>query len=149
MSRPDWDKYFMEITKLVATRATCLRRNVGAVIVKDNRILATGYNGAPSNMAHCLDIGCLREKENIPSGERQEMCRGIHAEQNAIVQAAKFGISLEGGTIYITNQPCVTCSKLIINAGIKRVVYILPYPDKMGIGMLKEAGLKVDIYEEK
>ena len=146
MGRPDWDKYFMEITELVSTRTTCLRRSVGAVIVKENRILATGYNGAPAGLAHCLDIGCMREKMNIPSGERQELCRGIHAEQNAIVQAARFGVSLMDSTIYINTQPCITCAKLLINVGVKRVVYKNPYPDKMSLEILKEAGIAVEVY---
>ena len=146
MARPDWDKYFMEITEMVATRTTCLRRGVGAVIVKENRILATGYNGAPAGVEHCLDIGCMREKNNIPSGERQELCRGIHAEQNAIVQAARFGVSLLDSTIYITTQPCITCAKLIINVGVRRVVYKNPYPDKMSLEILKEAGIAVEVY---
>ncbi|OQY08636.1 MAG: cytidine deaminase [Fusobacteriia bacterium 4572_132] len=148
MGRPDWNEYFMEITELVATRATCVRRKVGAIIVRENRILATGYNGAPSGLAHCLDIGCLRDKMNIPSGERQELCRGIHAEQNALIQASKFGIALDGSTIYVTNQPCITCSKLIINAGIKKIIYKNPYPDKLALELLKEANIEVIIYEK-
>src|SRR5512136_2014667 len=123
MSRPSWDEYFMEITRLVARRSTCLRRQVGAVLVKDKNILATGYNGAPSGVAHCLDAGCLREQLGIPSGERHELCRGLHAEQNAIIQAAFHGIRIQGATIYCTNQPCVICTKMIINAGIKEVIY--------------------------
>ncbi|BDU50007.1 deoxycytidylate deaminase [Haliovirga abyssi] len=149
MTRPSWDKYFMEITELVASRSTCLRRKVGAVIIKDKRILATGYNGAPSGLNHCLDIGCLRDKLNIPSGERQELCRGIHAEQNAIVQAAKFGISLDGGEIYVTNQPCITCSKLLINSGIKKIVYKNPYPDELAIELLEEAKIILERYEDE
>lgn len=148
MGRPDWDKYFMEITELVATRTTCLRRSVGAVIVKENRILSTGYNGAPAGLEHCLEIGCMREKMNIPSGERQELCRGIHAEQNAIVQAARFGVSLLDATIYITTQPCITCAKLIINVGIKRVIYKNPYPDNMALSFFAEAGVEVEVYGE-
>ena len=148
MARGDWDNYFKEITEMVATRTTCLRRGVGAVIVKENRILATGYNGAPAGVEHCLDIGCMREKNNIPSGERQELCRGIHAEQNAIVQAARFGVSLMDSTIYITTQPCITCAKLIINVGVKRVVYKNPYPDKMSLEILKEAGIVVEVYKD-
>ena len=143
MGRPDWDSYFFEITKLVATRSTCIRRSVGAVIVKDKRILATGYNGAPSGLPHCLDIGCLREKLNIPSGERQEICRGIHAEQNALMQAAKFGISVDGATIYVTHHPCVVCAKLLINAGIKVIRYLEDYPDELSKEMLKEAGMDI------
>ncbi len=146
--RPNWDKYFMEITELVATRSTCIRRQVGALVVKEKQILATGYNGVPAGIVHCLERGCIREKLNIPSGERQELCRGIHAEQNCIVQAAKHGTSLKEGTIYITNQPCITCSKLIINVGINRIVYKNPYPDKLALEMLEEAGVEVCIYEE-
>ena len=145
--RPDWDKYFMEIADKVATRTTCLRRAVGAVIVKENRILTTGYNGAPAGITHCLEKGCLREKLGIPSGQRQEMCIGIHAEQNALIQAAKFGVSLDGAHIYITTQPCVTCSKLLINAGIKKIVYKNPYPDNLGMELIKESGIEVEIYE--
>jgi dCMP deaminase len=138
----------MDITDLVSTRSTCIRRRVGAVVVKDKQILATGYNGAPSNVPHCLDIGCLRDKMNIASGERQELCRGIHAEQNCIVQAAKNGISLKGGVIYITNQPCITCSKLLINVGIEKIIYRNPYPDELALQILKEAGIEVEIYTE-
>ncbi|MGM0508779.1 MAG: deoxycytidylate deaminase [Fusobacteriota bacterium] len=147
MKRPDWNQYFMDITEKVATRSTCLRRKVGAIVVRRNRILTTGYNGAPSGLDHCLDIGCLRDKMNIPSGERQELCRGIHAEQNALIQASKFGISLEGATIYVTNQPCITCSKLIINSGIEKIIYKNPYPDELALKLLKEARIEVEIYE--
>lgn len=145
--RPDWNKYFMEIADMVASRTTCLRRAVGAVIVKENRILTTGYNGAPAGITHCLDRGCLREKMGIPSGQRQEMCIGIHAEQNALIQAAKFGVSLDGAQIYITTQPCVTCSKLLINAGIKKIIYKNPYPDNLGMELIKESGIEVEVYE--
>ena len=143
MSRPSWDEYFMELAKVVAKRSTCIRQKVGAIIVKDKRILATGYNGAPSGMDHCLDIGCLREKLKVPSGERQELCRGLHAEQNAIIQAAKFGICIEGSILYTTHCPCITCAKMIINAGIKKVVYGKEYADKRGLELLKEAGIEV------
>ncbi len=123
-SRPSWDEYFMAIAELVSSRSTCLRRKVGAVIVKDKRILATGYNGAPTGLPHCLDIGCLREKLHIPSGERQELCRGLHAEQNAILQAATNSrITLKGSVIYVTCQPCITCAKMIVNAGIKKIFH--------------------------
>jgi len=138
----------MEITELVSTRSTCIRRKVGAVVIKDKQILATGYNGVPSGIIHCSDRGCLREKMGIPSGERQELCMGIHAEQNCIVQAAKNGVSLKGGTIYITNQPCITCSKLLINVGIEKIVYKNPYPDKLSLDILKEAKIKVEVYNE-
>jgi len=142
-SRPSLDEYFMEIAKVVAKRSTCLRRKVGALVVKDKRILTTGYNGAPSGLPHCLDIGCLREQLKIPSGERQELCRGVHAEQNAIVQAALHGICIAGGTLYTTHQPCITCAKMIINAGIKRVVYGTKYSDNKGLELLREAGVEV------
>jgi dCMP deaminase len=144
--RPSWDEYFMAIAELAATRSTCLRRQVGAVIVKDKKILATGYNGAPAGLKHCLDIGCLRDKLKIPSGERHELCRATHAEQNAIVQAALFGVSIRGSTIYSTTQPCVLCSKLIINAGIKRIVIQDSYPDRMSMQMLKEAKVEIQVF---
>lgn len=141
--RPDWDTYFMQIAELVSQRSTCLRRKVGAVIVKDRRILTTGYNGAPTGITHCDIVGCLRERLNVPSGERHELCRGLHAEQNALLQAALHGISLKGATIYCTNQPCIICAKMLINAGIKEVVMREGYPDKLAEEMLKEAGIKV------
>ncbi len=141
--RPSWDEYFLEVAGLVCKRATCIRRSVGAVLVKDKKILATGYNGAPSGLKHCLDIGCLREKLKIPSGERQELCRGLHAEQNVLVQAALYGISTEGSILYVTNQPCVICAKMLINAGIKEIVISAGYPDKMARKFLKEAKIKV------
>ena len=144
MTRPSWDEYFMEITHLVSRRSTCLRRQVGAVLVKDKNILATGYNGAPSGVAHCLDVGCLREQMKIPSGERHELCRGLHAEQNAIIQAAKHGTSIEGSTLYSTTMPCIICSKMIINAGIRRIVYEEGYADQLAAGMLTESGMTVD-----
>ncbi len=146
--RPSWDEYFMRIAELAATRSTCLRRQVGAVIVKDKKILTTGYNGAPSGLKHCLDIGCLRDKLKIPSGERHELCRATHAEQNAIVQAALFGVSIKDSTMYSTTQPCILCSKLIINAGIKKIVIKDSYPDPMSMQMLKEAQVKIEIYKD-
>src|SRR5512135_1336683 len=124
MPRPGWDEYFMEITRLVARRSTCLRRQVGAVLVKDKNILATGYNGAPSGIAHCLDVGCLRERMGIPSGERHELCRGLHAEQNAIIQAAFHGVSIRDAVLYCTNLPCIICAKMLINAGVRRIVHL-------------------------
>jgi dCMP deaminase len=141
--RPSWDTYFMEIASLVATRSTCLRRKVGAVIVRDKRILATGYNGAPRGLPHCLDVGCLREKLNIPRGERHELCRGIHGEQNAIIQAATFGSSIDGGILYTTHFPCSLCVKMVLNASIKRVFYIEGYPDDLAKSMAEEGGLEV------
>ncbi len=145
-TRPKWDDYFMDIVDIVKNRSTCLRRHVGAIIVKDTRILATGYNGAPAGCRHCVDIGCLREERGIPSGERHELCRALHAEQNAIVQAAQHGVSIDGGTIYVTAQPCVICSKLIINAGIKRVVYSGEYPDELSKQLLNEANVELVQY---
>jgi len=133
----------MSIARLVAGRSTCLRRKVGAVLVKDKRILATGYNGAPSGLAHCLDIGCLREKMEIPSGERHELCRAVHAEQNCLCQAAHYGIPVEGAVIYCTNFPCVICAKMLINAGIKKIYYAEGYPDELSQQMLNEAGVEL------
>lgn len=141
--RKSWDEYFMEIAEMVKTRSTCIRRQVGAVIVKDNRIIATGYNGAPSGLKHCTEVGCERQRLNIPSGQRHELCRALHAEQNAIIQAAKIGASTEGATIYITISPCVICAKMLINAGIKRIIYREGYPDMESLKMLDEAGVDV------
>ena len=141
--RPSWDEYFLEMAGLVAKRSTCLRRSVGAVLVKDKRILATGYNGAPSGLKHCFDIGCMRQKLNIPSGERHELCRALHAEQNALIQASLYGISAKGSTLYATNQPCVICAKMLINAGIKEIVIAEGYPDKMAMDFLRQAKIKI------
>lgn len=150
MERLSWDDYFMEITHLVAKRSTCLRRHVGAVIVRDKRMLATGYNGAPRGLRHCSETGCLREKMGVPSGQKQELCRGLHAEQNAIIQAALFGVSIQDSQIYTVTQPCVVCAKMIINAGIKRVVFSESYPDPLSEEMLKEAGVEmVNIVKDK
>lgn len=142
-ARPSWDDYFARITVLVASRATCVRRKVGAILVLEKRILATGYNGAPQGLPHCLEIGCLREKEGIPSGERHELCRGIHAEQNVIIQAARYGISIVGSTLYCTNLPCVICTKMLINSGVKKICYGDGYPDKLSFAMLNEAGIEL------
>ena len=139
----------MSIAKLAATRSTCLRRQVGAVITKDKKILATGYNGAPVGLKHCLDIGCLREELGIPSGERHELCRATHAEQNAIVQAATHGVSIKDSVLYSTTHPCILCSKLIINAGIKKIVIQKSYPDKLSEEMLKEAGVEIVVLNQK
>jgi dCMP deaminase len=141
--RPDWDSYFMDIVELVSRRSTCCRRAVGAGLVRDTRILATGYNGAPSKLQHCLDIGCLREQMKVPSGERHELCRGLHAEQNAIIQAALHGVITKGATLYCTNHPCVICAKMIINAGVARIIIRDGYHDKLAAQMLKEAGISV------
>jgi dCMP deaminase len=142
-SRPSWDAYFLEITRLVSSRSTCLRRKVGALIVKDKRILTTGYNGSPRNLPHCLDVGCLREQLGIPPGERHELCRGIHAEQNAIIQAATSGISIAGATLYTTHHPCSLCIKMILNADICRVIFQEGYPDDLAKRLAEEARLEV------
>ena len=145
MNRPSWDEYFMEMAELTAQRSTCIRRQVGAVIVREKRAIATGYNGAPRGLAHCEEKGgCLRQKLQIPSGQRHELCRALHAEQNAIIQAASMGHAIEGGTIYITHQPCVICAKMIVNAGIRRIVVRQGYPDQLAMEILEEAGLRVE-----
>jgi len=145
--RPDWNEYFMKMAQLVSTRTTCIRRGVGAVIVKEKRVLATGYNGVPKGVEHCLSRGCLREKLGIPSGQRQEICRGLHAEQNAIIQASRFGISIKDSVLYCTHQPCVTCAKMAINAGITEIIIGGDYPDKLAVEMLKEAKIKLTKYK--
>jgi dCMP deaminase len=141
--RPSWETYFMDIAQLVAKRSTCLRRSVGAVVVKDKRVLSTGYNGAPMNVVHCRVTGCIREQMKVPSGERHELCRGIHAEQNAIIQAAYHGVSIKEAALYCTNLPCSICAKMIINAGIRTIYYLSGYADAMSEEMLKEAGVDV------
>jgi len=143
MPRPSWDEYFISIAEMVATRSTCLRRHVGAILVKDKRILATGYNGAPAGLKHCEEVGCLREDSSVPSGMRHELCRGLHAEQNAIIQAACYGIPIWGSTLYCTNKPCVICSKMIINAGIKDVFFKEGYDDPLADKMLAEADIRI------
>lgn len=142
-TRPSWDEYFMQITRQVATRSTCLRRQVGAVIVHNKRIIATGYNGGPAGLAHCLDIGCLREQLGIPSGQQHELCRGIHAEQNAIIQAARYGLPIDGSVLYCTTQPCTQCTKMIINSGIVELVFAEGYPDRLASQLLEESGMVV------
>lgn len=149
MKRKSWDRYFMDICRLVSERSTCLRRQVGAVLVRDKRILCTGYNGVPHGLAHCSEAGCLREQMSIPSGERIEICRGIHAEQNALVQAASFGVNASGATLYCTHEPCITCAKMLVNAGIREFVVAEPYPDDFGRKLLSEAGLKVRLLSEE
>jgi dCMP deaminase len=141
--RPSWDEYFMNISVLVAKRSTCVRRQVGAVLVRDRRVLATGYNGAPTGLRHCLDLGCLRKHHNIPSGERHELCRGLHAEQNAIIQAALHGVSVKDAVLYCTNHPCIICAKMIINAGIRSILIQDGYRDTMAEEILQEAGVEV------
>lgn len=142
--RPAWDDYFMELTEVVAKRSTCLRRKVGAIIVKEKRVLTTGYNGAPADLPHCSEVGCIREKKEVPSGQRHELCRGLHAEQNAIIQAALHGTSIEGAKLYCTHQPCILCSKMIINAGIDRIIFRGSYPDEMAQEMLRKAGVELE-----
>lgn len=141
--RPDWDQYFMEIAGIVAKRSTCIRRNVGSLIVKEKRILSTGYNGAPSGLPHCADIGCIREARGIAPGERHELCRGLHAEQNAIIQAAYHGVSIAGGILYSTHLPCSICAKMIVNAGIGQVFYLEGYPDDLATQLIAESGIIV------
>lgn len=141
--RPDWDNYFLELTDVVKKRSTCLRRQVGAIIVKDNHILSTGYNGVPTKISHCSEVGCLREKLKVPSGERHELCRGLHAEQNAIIQAALHGVSIKDATIYTNTKPCSICTKMIINAGIKRIVYQIDYVDKLADELLAETDIEL------
>ena len=143
--RPTWDEYFLGIADLISKRSTCLRRSVGAVLVKDKRILATGYNGAPSGIKHCSVTGCIREKMKVPSGQRHELCRGLHGEQNAFLQAALYGTSLKGSTLYSTTQPCIICAKMIINAGITEVVIRGDYPDKLAKDFLSQARVKVRV----
>ncbi|MHB9111212.1 MAG: deoxycytidylate deaminase [Thermoleophilia bacterium] len=141
--RPSWDEYFFQIARQVATRSTCMRRQVGAVLVKDKRLLSTGYNGAPRDISHCIDVGCLREELGVPSGERHELCRALHAEQNAIAQAALHGVKIDGSTLYCTHQPCSLCAKMIINAGIVEVYFDEGYPDELAAGFFAEAGIKL------
>ena len=144
--RPSWDEYFLQLARQAATRSTCLRRQVGAVLVRDKRLLATGYNGAPRDTAHCLDVGCLREQLGIPSGERQELCRAIHAEQNAIIQAAVHGVAIEGAVLYTTLHPCILCAKMLINCGVREIHYLEGYPDELSKEMLAEA--RVAVHQE-
>lgn len=141
--RPDWDQYFMEIAGIVAKRSTCMRRNIGSLMVKEKRILSTGYNGAPSGVPHCADVGCVREARGVASGERHELCRGLHAEQNAIIQAAYHGVSIQGSLLYSTHLPCSICVKMIINAGIDQVFYLEGYPDDLATQLIAESGIIV------
>ncbi len=147
MPRPSWDEYFMRIAREVAGRSTCKRRRVGAVMVRDKRILTTGYNGAPRGIVHCEERGCLRDELAIPSGERHELCRGLHGEMNALLQAAVHGVGVEGATLYCTNRPCSLCAKMLINAGVRRIVIAEGYPDELGEELLKEAGIPVERFE--
>ncbi|MBK5211679.1 MAG: dCMP deaminase family protein [Coriobacteriia bacterium] len=147
--RPSWDEYFMSIADKVSERSTCIRRHVGAVVVKDKRILATGYNGAPVGVEHCTTRGCLRDQLGIPSGERHELCRGTHAEQNALMQAARYGIPIDGAMVYCTTQPCIQCAKMLINAGICEIVFEGEYPDALARELLAEAGMRVRVFSEE
>ncbi|MBE5761854.1 MAG: cytidine deaminase [Clostridiales bacterium] len=152
MAFDKWDHRFMQMCELVGTWASCYQQNrkMGSVIVRNKRILTTGYNGAPAGIKTCVERGeCMRKKMGIPSGQQAQLCYAVHAEQNAIVQAAKLGLSLEGATLYVTHQPCCICAKLIINAGITRVVYKYDYPDEFSIALFKEAGILVERYEEE
>jgi dCMP deaminase len=142
-ARPSWDEYFLKIARDVAERSTCLRRHVGAVLVRDKRILATGYNGAPRGVAHCLEVGCIREQLQVPSGQRHELCRGVHAEMNTFLQAALHGVAVSGASLYCTSTPCSLCAKMLINAGVSRVVYLGEYPDEFARGLLEEAGVEL------
>lgn len=144
-----WDERFMELTETVGGWASCIRRKVGAIIVREKRVMTTGYNGAPAGVPTCIERGeCMREKMNIQSGTRAELCYAAHAEQNAIIQAARYGVNISGSTLYCTHQPCVICAKMIINAGITRVVYKEGYPDEFSMRLFREAGTKVEKYEE-
>ena len=147
MERPSWDHYFMDITRMVARRSTCLRRKVGAVIVKNKRILTSGYNGAPSGLLHCAQTGCLRKQLGVPSGERHELCRALHAEQNAVIQAAVHGIAISGAVCYVTHQPCLLCAKILINAGIERVVFQGAYPDPLAQQFFTEADVSFSLFD--
>ena len=146
-NRPSWHQYFIDMAYLAGTRSTCLRRQVGAIIVKDNQILSTGYNGAPKHIRHCAITGCLREQLNVPSGERHELCRGVHAEQNAVIQAAINGTSIRGASLYCTNQPCVICSKILINAEIKTIYISETYEDILAQELLAEAEVEMNIID--
>ena len=141
ISRPSCNDYFMGITELVAQRSTCTRRRVGAILVRDKRIITTGYNGAPARINHCLDVGCLREQMGIPTGERHDLCRSLHDEQNAIIQAAIHGVNIKGATLYCTNMPCSICTKMLINAQIEEIYYKEGYSDQLAADMLAEAGI--------
>lgn len=136
----------MQLARLVATRSTCMRRKVGALLVKEKQVISSGYNGAPRGLAHCLEVGCLREQHRVPSGERQELCRATHAEANAIIQAAFHGVSTAGATLYCTTAPCTICAKMLINAGVKRIVYEDGYPDELGLEMLQQASVSAERY---
>jgi dCMP deaminase len=142
-NRPTLDEYFMKMAYLARERSTCLRRKVGAIMVKDARVLSTGYNGAPKGLPHCAEVGCLREKRDVPSGQRHELCRGVHAEQNAVIQASVFGVSIRGGTLYVTNHPCSVCAKILLNADVAEIVYAEGYADELAQELLNESNIKI------
>jgi dCMP deaminase len=142
-ARPDWEAYFMEIARVVSTRSSCLRRRVGAVLVKNRQILATGYNGVPRGIRHCSERGCLRDELGIPSGEHHELCRGLHAEQNAIIQAAYHGVAINGAELYCTHQPCVLCAKMLVNVEVMAVYFQGAYPDALAMEVFEEAGTRL------
>lgn len=146
--RPSIDEYFIQFADLASTRSTCVRRQVGAVLVRDKHILSTGYNGAPMHTKHCTTETCLRLKTGVKPGERHELCRGVHAEQNAIIQCALHGVSSRDATLYVTHSPCTICAKMLINAGIQRVVIKRKYPDKEGIQMLLDSGVTIEFLEK-
>jgi len=147
--RPNWNDYFIQISQLVSKRSTCMRRKVGAIIVRENQILSTGYNGAPKGVEHCSKVGCLRTELKVPSGERHELCRGVHAEQNAIIQAAVNGVSVKNGVMYCTHHPCSICAKMIINAELNKVIIADGYPDKLAQEMFNSAGVEVLVFSGK
>jgi len=147
--RPGWDDYFMRIARDVARRSTCMRRQVGAILVRDRRILASGYNGSPTGLAHCAEVGCLRTRLGVPGGERHELCRGLHAEQNAIIQAALHGVSTAASSLYVTHEPCSVCAKMLINAGVERVIFEHEYPDELGRSLLEEAGVRLSLFRKE
>jgi dCMP deaminase len=149
MERPDNDTYFMRMAELVASRSTCLRRKVGAVVVKEKRVLTTGYNGAPRGLRHCEEVGCVRLMNNVESGTRHELCRGVHAEQNAVIQAAYFGVSIKDASIYTTNFPCVLCTKILLNAGISEIIYRDEYEDELSKSILQETDVLIRQYGQK
>ncbi len=147
MARPSWDEYFIKLAVDVAERSTCLRRKVGAILVKNKRILATGYNGAPVGLRHCDEVGCIRTQQGVPSGQRHELCRGLHAEMNAFLQAAVHGVSTQDAALYTTVFPCSLCAKMIINAGVRRIIEAGQYPDPLSKELLGEAGIDVTHFE--
>ncbi len=147
--RPSYDEYFMEMAHVVSKRSTCLRRKVGAILVKDKHILSTGYNGAPKGLKHCSEVGCLRDELGVPSGERHEICRGLHAEQNVIIQSAVFGVSIKDSILYCTNAPCVVCAKMLVNAGVKEIICSGDYPDELAKKILDESQIKIRFFNNK